>query len=67
MNNSNNGTAISISWEPPANPNGTLLGYSVNITNLRDGSTENQTLNMTTVSEYDLGIILSIGIYVHYW
>ena len=54
-----NATALIISWEPPANPNGFVLGYSLSITDLRDGSTVRQeNVNDTsTITQKELGTI----------
>ena len=54
--NSPNDTTLIISWEPPANPNGDILSYSVSIINLSDGSTvRDEETTSTSITQTDLG------------
>ena len=53
-----NGTSVLISWREPASPNGNILSYSVNITDLRDNSSirrENRGPADTNLTETNLG------------
>ena len=54
-----NDTTLLISWGEPASPNGNILSYSINITNLKDGSTvrsENrEPTDNPSFTENDLG------------
>ena len=52
-----NDTTLIVSWEPPANPNGHILSYSVSIINLSDGSILRQENTVSiTVVQADLGM-----------
>ena len=52
-----NDTTLSISWEPPANPNGVILSYNVSIINLSDGSTVRQETTLSTdILQANLGM-----------
>ena len=48
-------TTLVISWEPPATPNGNITSYSVNITNLRDGSTVEHDIETVNITQTNLG------------
>ena len=51
-----NDATLTLSWNAPAVPNGGILGYSVLISNLNDGSTVRQGITTSTsVTESDLG------------
>ena len=54
-----NYTTLVISWGPPATPNGNILGYSINIINLKDGSSvrmqENVLIVIGNLTEINLG------------
>ena len=52
-----NDTTLIFSWEPPANPNGRILNYSVSIINLSDGSILRQENTVSiSVVQADLGM-----------
>ena len=52
-----NDTTLIISWEPPANPNGRFLSYSISIINLNDGSILRQENTVSiSVVQADLGM-----------
>ena len=54
--NSPNETTLVISWEPPANPNGNINGYTVRIINMRESSIVTQDMvSMQRFSETGLG------------
>ena len=48
-------TALVVSWEPPVTPNGNITSYSVNITNLRDGSTVRHDIETAIITLTNLG------------
>jgi hypothetical protein len=56
--NSTNDTTLVISWKPPAYPNGDIHSYSINITNIGDGSTvrsDSKDSNIDSITETGLG------------
>ena len=53
---STNDTTLLLSWEPPANPNGIILSYTVSVVNLADfGVVRHDSTVSTTFSQTDLG------------
>ena len=56
-----NDTTLIFSWEPPANPNGRILSYSLSIINLSDGSILRQENTVSiSVVQADLGTYINI-------
>ena len=59
-------TTLVISWEPPVSPNGNITSYSVNITNLRDGSTvrhdiEAAIITLTSLGKWKINTVIHIN------
>ena len=53
---STNDTTLLFSWEPPANPNGIILSYTISVVNLADfGVVRHDSTVSTTFSQTDLG------------
>ena len=60
--NTTSDTTLVISWEPPANPKGIILNYSISIVNLKDGSTvREENISDTFIMEANLGMTLLEG------
>ena len=55
--NSPDNSTLVISWRPPTIPNGEIIGYTIRIENLRDGTTMNHNTAMTSLTESDLGTL----------